>query len=240
MAGVDTPQDQAALTAAIRSWFPHNALLLVYNDAVPALVSGTEGQLEGCVLIAGTGSIAFAVLPDGRSARAAGCGAAFLDGGCGYDLGQKALSAAARGSDGRSPATQLLAFLCDHAQVSSLADLVRWVYAEPGWGRIAGLAPLVVSCAQGGDAPAQDILQQGCLDLVITVQALVQRLQMTQPFRLVLAGGLMRPGYAYTEMCQQALQAALPQAQPCFPKVDAATGAALLACRHLEQAASSP
>lgn len=64
------------------------------------------------------------------------------------------------------------------------------MYAEPGWGRIAGLAPLVVSCAQGGDAPAQDILQQGCLDLVITVQALVQRLQMTQPFRLVLAGML--------------------------------------------------
>ena len=32
------------------------ALLLVYNDAVPALVSGTEGQLEGCVLIAGTGA----------------------------------------------------------------------------------------------------------------------------------------------------------------------------------------
>ena len=24
MAGVDTPKDQAALTAAIRSWFPHN------------------------------------------------------------------------------------------------------------------------------------------------------------------------------------------------------------------------
>lgn len=64
----------------------------------------------------------------------------------------------------------------------------RWVYAEPGWGRIAGLAPLVVSCAQGGDPPAQDILQQGCLDLVTTVQALVQRLQMAQPFRLVLAG----------------------------------------------------
>ena len=30
-------------------------LILVYNDAVPALVSGTEGELEGCVLIAGTG-----------------------------------------------------------------------------------------------------------------------------------------------------------------------------------------
>ncbi len=30
-------------------------LILVYNDAVPALLSGTEGRLEGCVLIAGTG-----------------------------------------------------------------------------------------------------------------------------------------------------------------------------------------
>ena len=30
-------------------------LMLVYNDAVPALLSGTEGRLEGCVLIAGTG-----------------------------------------------------------------------------------------------------------------------------------------------------------------------------------------
>ena len=33
------------------------------------------------------GSIAFAVLRDGSSAKAAGCGPAFLDGGCGYDLG---------------------------------------------------------------------------------------------------------------------------------------------------------
>ena len=29
----------------------------------------------------------------------------------------------------------------------------------------------------------------------------------------------MRPGYAYTEMCQQALKAAHPQAQLCFPTV---------------------
>ena len=29
----------------------------------------------------------------------------------------------------------------------------------------------------------------------------------------------MRPGYAYTDMCQKMLKAAIPQAQPCFPKV---------------------
>ncbi len=32
-------------------------------------------------------------------------------------------------------------------------------------------------------------------------------------------GGLMRPGYAYTEMCQRALQQALPQANVIFPQV---------------------
>lgn len=32
-------------------------------------------------------------------------------------------------------------------------------------------------------------------------------------------GGLMRPGYAYTEMCQRALQQGLPQANVVFPKV---------------------
>ena len=36
------------------------AVVLVYNDAVTALVSGTEGHLEGCVLIAGTGLLLYA------------------------------------------------------------------------------------------------------------------------------------------------------------------------------------
>lgn len=64
----------------------------------------------------------------------------------------------------------------------------RWVYAEPGWRRIAALSPLVVACAQQGDPAAQDILEQGCQDLVRAVQAVAERLQITQPFRLVLAG----------------------------------------------------
>ena len=51
----------------------------------PVLAFG-QCDAMGCSC-ACAGSIAFAMLPDGRSARAAGCGAAFLDGGCGYDLG---------------------------------------------------------------------------------------------------------------------------------------------------------
>lgn len=46
----------------------------VENDSVAALASGTMGKLHGCVLIAGTGSIAYGFAEDGREARAAGAG----------------------------------------------------------------------------------------------------------------------------------------------------------------------
>jgi N-acetylglucosamine kinase-like BadF-type ATPase len=57
-----------------REIFPTHVKLYVQNDAVAALSSGTMGKLHGCVLIAGTGTIAFGFTEDGRQARAAGAG----------------------------------------------------------------------------------------------------------------------------------------------------------------------
>lgn len=57
-----------------RILFPGHTKLYVDNDAVAALASGTMGKLHGCVLIAGTGAIAYGVTNDGREARAAGAG----------------------------------------------------------------------------------------------------------------------------------------------------------------------
>lgn len=54
--------------------FPSHVQLYVQNDAVAALASGTMGKLHGCVLIAGTGTIAYGFTEDGREARAAGAG----------------------------------------------------------------------------------------------------------------------------------------------------------------------
>lgn len=57
-----------------RDIFPSHVGLYVQNDAVAALASGTLGKLHGCVLIAGTGTIAYGFTEDGREARAAGAG----------------------------------------------------------------------------------------------------------------------------------------------------------------------
>lgn len=57
-----------------RNIFPGNVRIYVQNDAVAALASGTMGKLHGCVLIAGTGCIAYGFTEEGREARAAGAG----------------------------------------------------------------------------------------------------------------------------------------------------------------------
>lgn len=57
-----------------RDIFPSHVWLYVQNDAVAALASGTMGKLHGCVLIAGTGTIAYGFTEDGRETRAAGAG----------------------------------------------------------------------------------------------------------------------------------------------------------------------
>lgn len=57
-----------------RDIFPLSVHVSVHNDSVAALASGTRGQIHGCVLISGTGTIAVGFTSDGRQARAAGSG----------------------------------------------------------------------------------------------------------------------------------------------------------------------
>ncbi|KAF3782509.1 N-acetyl-D-glucosamine kinase [Nymphaea thermarum] len=59
---------------SLKEMFPSHVNLLVRNDAIAALASGTMGDIHGCVLIAGTGTIAYGFSRDGREARAAGAG----------------------------------------------------------------------------------------------------------------------------------------------------------------------
>ena len=83
-------------------------VMIIENDALSALCSGTCGERNGIVLIAGTGTIAVAYksfLPGERKTmrvRAAGWGPAFGDGGSGFDIGYRALCFIARMQDGRT------------------------------------------------------------------------------------------------------------------------------------------
>ena len=73
------------------------------------------------------GVIAYGIDRAGNHVRASGWGPAFLDGGCGYDIGQRALAAVARAADGRGPTTALTAALYEACRASLPEELIRCV-----------------------------------------------------------------------------------------------------------------
>ncbi|KAM5580156.1 hypothetical protein ABKV19_009743 [Rosa sericea] len=196
VSGVNHPSDQQRILDWLRDIFPSDVRLYVQNDAVAALACGTMGKLHGCVLIAGTGTIAYGFTEDGRNARAAGAGPTLGDWGSGYGIAAQALTAIIRAHDGRGPHTALTSSILEKLGLSSPDELIGWTYADPSWARIAALVPEVVSCAEAGDEVANKILFDSVEELGLSVKAVVQRLDLCGPdgkdsFPLVMVGGVL-------------------------------------------------
>src|SRR4030042_1026984 len=90
-AGAGREEERLALEAALEA-LRIAPRVHVTTDGAIALQSAF-GDTAGIVLIAGTGSIAWARLPGGETARVGGLGAVLGDPGSGYDLGRAALRA---------------------------------------------------------------------------------------------------------------------------------------------------
>ncbi|KAI4302607.1 hypothetical protein MLD38_038331 [Melastoma candidum] len=240
VSGVNHPTDQQRIINWLREIFPANVRLYVQNDAVAALASGTLGKLHGCVLIAGTGTIAYGFTDDGREARAAGAGPTLGDWGSGYGIAAQALTAVIRAYDGRGPNTGLTSIILKNLGLSTPDELIGWTYADPSWARIAALVPLVVACAEAGDVVAEKILSDSVEELALSVKAVVQRLGLCGedgkgPFPLVMVGGVLEANKKWDigKEVINCISKDYPGAYPIHPKVEPAVGAALLARNFL-------
>lgn len=203
------------------------------------------------------GTVAYGVRPNGKSARAAGWGGAFLDGGSGYDIGQRALAATARAVDGRGPPTALLQAICSACGVGSNNDamegLLRFAYpagsssgGDGAWARVGALAACVVEAAAAGDAVANSILDDAAAELVGSLEAVCRQLDLgssaaggtgssqTSPITVVLAGGLLQPGSAMNERVAGLCAQRLSHCQIVHAGIDPAIGAANLARQWLQ------
>ncbi|KAL9666524.1 hypothetical protein QQ045_000858 [Rhodiola kirilowii] len=203
VSGVNHPNDQQRILNWLGDIFPRHVRFFVQNDDVAALASGTMGKLHGCVLIAGTGTIAYGFTEDGREARAAGAGPVLGDWGSGYGIAAQALTAIVRGHDGRGSPTMLTSSILGLLDLSSPDELIgpsHWYSGgrtpDPSWARIAALVPVVVSCAEAGDIVAHQILVVSVQELASSVKAVVQRLGLCGEdgkgcFPLVMVGGVL-------------------------------------------------
>eukprot|EP00854_Cymbomonas_tetramitiformis_P024932 gene24932-30399_t len=205
LSGCDRPDDVSLVTSWMKKALPTHVHVWVYNDALGALASGTQGVLENAaVLISGTGTIALGVDSNGqdgdrslaiaevgelpnRGLKSVHSGKVIMgtpqDR---FDVAQKALTASAAAHDGRGHPTALLPAILEHLSLERPEDLIGWVYGTPGWAHIASLAPIVFECAARRDAVSEQILTDAANALARSVSAVASRLR-------VAAGSTQKP-----------------------------------------------
>lgn len=200
----------------------------VISDAAAAM-HDAFGTGAGVLLIAGTGSVAWARTPEGRTARAGGWGTLLGDEGSGYALGLAALRAVVRASDGREKPTSLTARVLDATGSPVAGELIAWTAASEKGG-IASLAPIVTDEASGGDATARRIVEQAAAELAQQVLAVVNDTRpWSVPVPVAFTGGLIAPGGSMRDAAWRALQALPYSFRLTTDPIDGARGAANIA-----------
>jgi glucosamine kinase len=235
VAGVGHDADRQALWQALQARELAEEVV-VHPDATIAL-DDAFGEGAGILLIAGTGSVAFARSPAGELGRCGGWGPVFGDEGSGAWLGRRALSVVAAASDGREPATALTGAILTAAQASTVRELINWAAAATP-AAFASLAPTVLTTAQAGDLRATALLTLAVEELTLHVRALAREhfVDERAAVQVALAGGLLSPRSPMRRRLEQRLKSAVPGAEVLAKEIDAARGAIRGALRYLGSA----
>ncbi len=197
LAGIDLDGEDV-----IRRWADRvelSAKLSIANDATLLFAAGTpEGW--GLAVIAGTGSIAFTLDQDGRTARAGGWGYLLGDEGSAFRMGKLGLRAACRTADGIGPPTALLPVLLEKLGSNDPRDFIPAVY-RGAWDKaaIAALAPVVLELA-ATDQTAREIVEEQARELAQTAAGAVALGGLScENVPIALTGGLVLRSEAFRE-----------------------------------------
>ncbi|WP_270180189.1 N-acetylglucosamine kinase [Alkalihalobacillus sp. CinArs1] len=187
-AGGDRPEDQKRWKKWLLESLPEfNGTIMVTNDAYGALASGTY-SMEGTVLIAGTGSIAYSITRGQPPVRAGGWGYLFGDDGSGYAIGRQALKVVSEMHDGiREKDERFIEGILSSLALNDVRDIITSIY-EDTYPRlkIASLAAYVIKLGNKRNHTALFILEDACDSLRKLVEA------VHDAESIVLSGGLFQ------------------------------------------------
>ena len=130
--------------------------IVVCGDEEIALDAAFTGG-AGVLTMAGTGSNTLGRTSTGELLTVGGWGPALGDQASGYWIGHQALRAAFRAKDFGQP-TPILERVLALWNAPDLAEVVNMAHTAPDFSL---LAPLVVTCAEEGDAVALEVLERG-------------------------------------------------------------------------------
>lgn len=202
-AGGDRETDKKVWYEWMKVYFQsHPCHIKISNDALPALVSGTF-TLNGLVIIAGTGSIAYLVQDDGaRTTRSGGWGYLFGDDGSGYHIGNEALRFVTKHYDqyGELAKDELLTqAVLQHYNLQNSFEIITSVYEHDNpRTAIASLAKPVLELAKQKYEPAVNIVHHAVTALVQLLSSLFEREKEARGLPIVLCGGLFSNELFYT------------------------------------------
>lgn len=208
------------------------AQVQAHQDTDTALAGASLAQ-PGIVIIAGTGSVAYGQLADGRSAQSDGWGYFMGDDGSAYHIGWSALRAAARATDGRGEPTSLLTKIPAHFGLADLQEIHSAVYSQRlSRAQIARLASVVSAAALEGDILARKLLKQAGTDLAETILAAMKQLGVVETgITVYTTGGVFSAGDLILTSLRETVLAASPSSTIQHAHFNPATGAVLLALK---------
>jgi glucosamine kinase len=212
--------------------FP-TALTQVATDYEIAL-EAAAGSGPGVVLIAGTGSVAYGRNAAREAARAGGHGPWIGDEGSAFEIGRRAVSAAARARDSDAPATILATLIPTALSYPDWDELVLQIMKAPDE-VFPKLFPVVAEAAEKSDAVAMEILADSAIRLGHLAESVIRRLGMSdQEFAMVKCGGVFGRSRALDAQVDSALASAAPRAKVSRLEISPAVGAARMAARLSE------
>ena len=175
-----------------------HGILKLCGDHEIALRGAMSGP--GCILIAGTGSIAFGKNASGAAVRIGGYGHLIDDRGSGYAIGRDALALTVQTLDGCIPPNSLADAVLKFLNAKNSSDIVNYIYAQSSEKSIiAALAPVVLKICEAGELYGMEIIQKNSDDLVRMAETLIRRLSLDNP-RIAFAGGLLNTKNIYSTL----------------------------------------
>jgi glucosamine kinase len=208
-AGAGRPAVANELQARLAQAFP-GARVTVGDDATIALRAALPDG-DGAVLVAGTGSVAYAERGS-ETVRVGGLGFLAGDEGSAYWIGLQAVKLYGRVLDGRAlrdQTTDLVARTLEAPDRHRYLDAVYGIARAPA--SFASLAPIVIAFAGKGNRAATKIVQAAAQELSDLVKAALRGAALLDASpHVVLAGGLFRENSLLTFLVETRLQGDVP------------------------------
>ncbi len=191
LAGVDLPIEVEHYAKAVGDigWATES---VVDNDLFALLRAGTADP-DAIAVICGAGINCVGRRADGRTARFPALGSLTGDWGGGHHLADLTLWHAARGEDGRGPATALSRAVAEHFGSARVEDVSAAMHLRDiPRSRIEELTPVLFDVAEAGDDVARSVVARQAKEIVLLARIAAERLELLdEPHTIVLGGGVL-------------------------------------------------